>query len=250
MTGVFTAIATSAVVGGVVADKASKRGVKSAERTGAAQIAEQKEAREAARLSVDNLLGITRDDEGLIIDQGIGGQARLGLQDLLANPSAGLEEINPAASFFQEQGFRDIREGGSGGGRNVDQDLSRFQTGLTSTLVPQFQNQRFNQLFSVLGLASNAEAGQATNALTTASNIGNIQGSVGQAQQQGIQGQENAILNTLTNLNKAGGAFPNLFGQQQFSAQGAGDFLGARRPLDNFGGTQQGPFPGGANPVF
>jgi len=71
-----------------------------------------------------------------------------------------LAQINPVADFLQKEGFRQIREAGPG--RNVDRDLSEFQTGLTSTLVPQFdalnlnkrrqqsneRGQAFNELFS------------------------------------------------------------------------------------------------------
>jgi hypothetical protein len=185
---------------------------------------------------LDQLLGITRDEAGAVIDQGIGAEARGSLQNLLSDPNQSLEQINPVASFLQEQGFRKIREGGAGGGRNVDRDLSEFQTGLTSTLVPQFQNQRFNQLFNVLGLAQNAEAGQATQSLNTASNIGNLLGQGAQAQAGGILGKNQAQLGAIQNVLGAAGAFPGMFGQQ-------GDFAGASRPFDNTGLVQQqGPF--------
>lgn len=225
MSWVATAIVGSAVVGGVAQDRAAGEMSESAERTGAAQIAEQRAAREAFE---------ERTQPFLDIGLGAGEQ----LQSLLAGPNQTLEQINPVASFLQEQGFRDIREGSVG--RNPDQDLSRFQTGLTSTLVPQFQNQRFNQLFNVLGLGSNAATGQGQAALQTGANIGNIMGNVGQAQQAGIAGQANALTGTIQNVAGGLGAFPGLFNAP------SGDFAGAQRPTHGAfgtGGAQQGPIP-------
>jgi hypothetical protein len=226
MTGVATAIVGSAVVGGVVANKAAKKGAEAQTQASEAGIAEQRAAREAfeerTQPFVDIGLGVAND-----------------LTSFLDDPSAGLEQINPVANFLQQEGFRKIREGGAGGGRNVDRDLSEFQTGLTSTLVPQFQNQRFNQLFNVLGLGQNAAVGQGNAALQTGANVSNLLGNIGQAQAAGAAGQSNAITGTLQNLSGAAGAFPNLFNRP------GGDFAGAVRPPAQGGGVQQGPFSAG-----
>lgn len=227
-----TAIIGSAIVGGVSASRSASKIAKAGRKTGDAQIAEQRAAREEARELAQPF-----------VDLGVGAAADI--RSFLDDPNAGLEQINPVANFLQEQGFRSIREGGAGGGRNVDRDLSEFQTGLTSTIVPQFQQQRFNQLFNVLGIGQNAAAGQGSAALQTGANVSNILSGVGQTQAAGTQGQQNALLNTITNLSKAGGAFQQ---PQLFAPQASGDFAGAQRPIGNTGQTQQGPFP--ASGVF
>jgi len=130
----------------------------------------------------------------------IGLSAGQQLQSFLQDPNASLEQINPVASFLQEQGFRQIREGSAGGGRNPDQDLSRFQTGLTSTIVPQFQQQRFNQLFNVLGAGQNAATGQGQAALSSGANISNLLGNIGQAQAGAAQGRAASNQNVLSNV--------------------------------------------------
>lgn len=148
-----------------------------------------------------------------------------------------LAEINPVADFLQTEGFRKIREAGPG--RNVDRDLSEFQTGLTSTLVPQFdalnlgkrqqqagerqqqfneqfnlqglnlskRQQRFGELFNVLGIGSNAAAGQGTASLQTAGNIGNLLGAGAAATGAGAINKSNAITGGISNLASAAGAF-------------------------------------------
>jgi hypothetical protein len=128
------------------------------------------------------------------------------------NQLSQLEQINPIVSFLQEQGFRDIQESAAGRGKLVsggtDRDLTRFQTGLTSTIVPQLQQQRFNQLFNVLGLGANTAAGQGTAGLQTAGNIANLQGNIGAAQAQGAINQSNALTQGISNIGSALGAFP------------------------------------------
>ena len=193
---------TAAIIGGslvgssLLGAREQRRG---AERASAAQesaslagIEEQRAAREAFEERTQPFL-----DLGL--------SAGEQLQSFLQDPSAGLEQINPVASFLQEQGFRSIREGGAGGGRNVDQDLSRFQTGLTSTLVPQFQQQRFNQLFNVLGQGQNAAVGQGQAALTAGSNISNLLGNIGQAQAGAAQQRAAANQGLLSNFSNIAG---------------------------------------------
>ncbi|MBL4664271.1 MAG: hypothetical protein JKY22_12135 [Flavobacteriaceae bacterium] len=194
------ALLGSSLLGAREQRKGAQSAADAGERAGLAGIAEQRAAREAfeARTQPFLDLGLSAGEQ---------------LQGFLQDPSAGLDQINPVASFLQEQGFRQIREGGSGGGRNVDQDLSRFQTGLTSTLVPQFQQQRFNQLFNVLGLGQNAAVGQGQAALTTGGNISNLLGNIGQAQGQGAQQKAAANQGVISNIaGLAGFGFGGGFG--------------------------------------
>jgi hypothetical protein len=191
---------------------------------GLAGIEEQRAAREAFE---------ERTQPFLDIGLGAGEQ----LQSFLQDPNASLEQINPVASFLQKEGFRSIREGGAGGGRNVDRDLSEFQTGLTSTLVPQFQQQRFNQLFNVLGLGQNAAVGQGQAALQTGANVSNLLGNIGQARAGAAQQRAAANQGLISNV--AGIAGFGLGGG--FSGAPSGDFAGAARPTFQ-GQPQAGPF--------
>lgn len=121
-----------------------------------------------------------------------------------------LERINPLVSFLRDEGFNDIQEsaaaqsGLSSGG--TLKDLTRFNTQLASTVVPQLQQQRFNQLFSVLGLGSNAATGQGNAALSTASNVGNLQVGAANATAQGQIAQGQAVQQGVSDLAGAFGA--------------------------------------------
>ena len=127
----------------------------------------------------------------------------------------GLDEINPVVDFLRNEGFEQIQESAAAGGRlgagGTLKDLTQFNTDLTSTIIPQLQNQRFNQLFNTASLGANAAAGQGSAALQTATNVGNLLGQKGQAQAQGAINQSNAITGTLSGLAGAAGAFPGVF---------------------------------------
>ena len=160
----------------------------------------------------------------------IGLEAGEQLRNFLANPNASLDQINPMASFFQEQGFEDIRGSAAGGGRNPDRDLSEFQTGLTSTLVPQFQNQRFNQLFNVFGAGQNAATGQGTAALQTGGIEGNALQNIGRGRSDAAQQRGDANLNVLSNIAGIAGAASGsgMFGGGGGSGGGGSSF----NPMD------------------
>ena len=214
--GIELAIGGALLGGSLLGAREQRRGAERAssaqERASLAGIEEQRAAREAFE---------TRTQPFLDLGLSAGEQ----LQSFLQDPSAGLEQINPVASFLQEQGFSSIREGGAGGGRNVDQDLSRFQTGLTSTLVPQFQQQRFNQLFNVLGAGQNAAVGQGQAALTTGSNVSNLLGNIGQAQAGAAQQRAAANQGLLSNVSSlAGFGLGGGFGGGGGAPSGGGGF--------------------------
>lgn len=115
-----------------------------------------------------------------------------------------LREVNPLVSFLREEGFEDIQESAAAQGRlrsgGTLEDLSRFNVNLASTVAPQLQNQRFNQLFNLLNLGSGAATGQGTAALQTASNIGNLLQTQGAAQAQGAIQQGNIASQTVSDL--------------------------------------------------
>lgn len=198
--------AIGASIGGAISGSAAQREAAEAgqQATGAA-IAEQRAAREDFEARTQPFLDI-----GLA-----GGQQ---LQSFLEDPTQQLAEINPIVSFLREQGFEQIQESAAAQGRlgagGTLKDLTRFDVDLTSTVVPQLQNQRFNQLFNVASLGANVAAGQGTAALQTGANVSNLLGTAGRQEQAGILGSNQAILGGVENIGKAIGAFPNVFGGQ------------------------------------
>lgn len=145
-----------------------------------------------------------------------------GGQPLTGENASLLAQINPLVDFTRQQGFEDIQEAaaaqGSLGSGGTLRDLTTFNTQLASTIVPQLQQQRFNQLFNVLGLGANAATGQGTAGLQTASNIGNLLQSQGAARAAGQLGQGQAAGNTLSDL-------AGIFGARQGGAFGGFNFL-------------------------
>jgi len=205
---VAAAVVGAAVVGGVVSSRAAKKGAKAQTQAAETASAEQREARLAfeERTEPFRQAGLVSAEQ---------------LTSFLEDPTQQLAEINPIVDFLRQQGFEQIQESAAAQGRlgagGTLQDLTRFNTQLGATIVPQLQNQRFNQLFNVAGLGANVAAGQGTAGLQTASNIGNLAVGAGQAQAAGITGQAQAITGGLQNIAGAAGAFPNLFGQQQLT---------------------------------
>ncbi len=124
-----------------------------------------------------------------------------------------LEEVNPLVSFMRDEGFQDIQESAAARGQlrsgGTLENLTEFNNNLAATVVPQLQNQRFNQLFNMLGLGANTAAGQGNAALSTANNVTGLLGNIGSAQAAGsiAQGQNNA--NTINDLAGALGYFQN-----------------------------------------
>lgn len=198
MSWVATAVVGSAVVGGVVATQSADKQASSVEKANKRSIA----AGEAADLRAQEIRQPFAD---------VGLEAAEDIRALRADPMAGLEEINPVVDFLRKEGFEDIQESAAAGGRlgagGTLKDLTQFNTDLTATIVPQLQNQKFNQLFNLLGLGSNAAAGQATGTQSTAVNTQNLLQSSGIAQGNAAVNRSNAITDTLSQIPKAIGAF-------------------------------------------
>lgn len=203
MTGVATAVVAGAVIGGVVQSRSASKAAKAQERAAEGAIGEQQAARESFEERTEPFR-----------EAGLVGAEQL--TSFLQDPTQQLEEINPIVSFLRDQGFEQIQESAAASGRlgagGTLKDLTTFNTQLGTTIVPQLQNQRFNQLFNVASLGANVAAGQGTAGLQTASNIGNLQGNIGAAQAGGAFGQANAITGGIQNVAAGFGAFPNLFG--------------------------------------
>ena len=197
---VGAAVAAVAVVGGVIQSQAAGEAAEVQAEAGEAGIAEQRAARESFEQRTERFreLGLLGAEQ---------------LTGFLEDPFQQLEEINPLVNFLRDQGFEAIQETAAAKGRlgagGTTRDLAEFNTNLAATIVPQLQNQRFNQLFNVAGLGANVAAGQGTAGLQTATNISNLLGNIGASQAAGIQGQAGAITGTLQNVAGAFGAFPS-----------------------------------------
>ena len=200
---VAAAVVGSAVVGGVVASKAAGKAASAQEQAAETGVEEQR----AARLAFEERTEPFRQI-------GLAGGEQL--TSFLQDPLQQLEQINPIVGFLRDQGFEQIQESAAARGRlgagGTLQDLTQFNLDLASTVAPQLQNQRFNQLFNVSQLGANVAAGQGTAGLQTATNVSNLLGNVGAAQAGGALGQAQAITGGLQNIAGAAGAFPNLFG--------------------------------------
>lgn len=148
---------------------------------------------------------------GIEIPESLGG--------LSASPTS-TPSRSPLFDFLQKEGFEDIQESAAAGSflrsDGTLQNLERFSQGLASQqqlLDDQRRAQRFDQLFGLLGLGSNAATGQGTAGLQTAQNLGNIINQSGLAQAQGIQGSGQALQNFI-------GDATGVLGLQQSGALG------------------------------
>ena len=184
-------VAGAIVVGAVVQSESSKSSSRRQARGNNNAIAEQRAAREqmVELLAPFRELGVDSMEE---------------LRELLFNPTAGLDEINPIVSILRDQGFESIQESAAAGGRlgagGTLKDLTQFNSDLTTTVIPQLQNQRFNQLFNVVSMGQNAAAGQGTGILNTANNISNLQSDIGRIKGDEAINQSNIFTNALGNF--------------------------------------------------
>ncbi|MBL4651263.1 MAG: hypothetical protein JKY53_00150 [Flavobacteriales bacterium] len=192
------AIAGAAIVGGVVQSNAASDAADAQVDASFLQVQEAEDARNQLVEILDPFVNIGVD-------------AGEQIQNLLADPTQDLERINPVVSFLRDQGFEAIQESAAAGGRlgagGTLQDLTQFNTELASTVVPQLQNQRFNQLFNLLTVGESAAARTGTGLLQSSETVGNLLGNVGNIRAQESFNQSNAITGGISNAAAAFGAF-------------------------------------------
>lgn len=196
---------------GKASDRATEAGVRSQE----AAIAEERAARQSFenRIRPFEQLGLSVRDP-LLSSIGIGPNAyrapeAINLGNLPAMPEAfnAKDLNNPVLDFLQKEGFRGINEGAAGGGRNPDRDLADYRAGLLTTVAPQLQQQRFNQMTSLRNQALAEQSGLRQDALSeNQQRINNLlevlgigQSSAVGAGNAGIQ-SANQISSALTNI--------------------------------------------------
>ena len=138
---------------------------------------------------------------------------------------------------MRDEGFEDIQESAAARGRlgagGTLKDLTELNTNLAATVVPQLQQQRFNQLFSLLGLGESAAVGAGAAGINTAGNIGQFLMAGGNAQAQNAINQGQIGANLVSDLTgtfgaQRGGAFEsggpgfNVLNQSQNQTPGGG----------------------------
>ncbi len=224
VTGTVAALGGGSLISGVIQGRSAKRAARAQERA----------AQQAADVQREALESFERRTQPFAE---AGGAAINPLLNLLGISPTGeavqpqtIAEINPLVDFLRQEGFEDIQESaaarGALGSGGTLRDLTRFNTQLASTIAPQLQQQRFGQLFNLVGLGSNAAAGQGTAGLQTAGNIGNLLQSGGAARAGGILGQGQAITNTIGDIAGIAGGFQGgLFGQPGGAPVGGFNFL-------------------------
>jgi len=192
-------VAGAVVVGSVIQSRSASSASRRQQAGDNAAIDEQRAARE----QFTELLAPFRE---------FGLESMEGLRELLFNPEAGLEQIAPVVDFLRREGFEDIQESAAAGGRlgagGTLKDLTQFNTDLTSTIIPQLQNQRFNQLFNVLSLGQNAAAGTGTGILNTANNISGFQSNIGRTRGDESINRSNALTTGISNFAQLIGSQP------------------------------------------
>lgn len=212
--------------------KAAERSSADRERQGERAIGEQERAREFVKERTDPFRDI-----GLTAGASI-------MQDLgIAIPES-LQEYAPKTQtrdtslfdFLRDRGSSAIEESAAAQGRlrsgGTLQDLSEFNTNVAA----QVQNQKFNQLFNLLGLGSNATSAQSTATLSTAGNIGNIAQGIGESRAAGHSQRADAISGGAESISGALG-----YGSGGYSGMLQGFMGGSSYPSSSYNTTGRAP---------
>lgn len=211
MSGVATAIVGAAVVGGVVANQASKRAAKSQKNAANAGIAETRDQFD----QIQTLLApyVKAGNEGTDAQRALLG---------LAGPQAQTDAVKGIETSSQFQALAKSGEdailqnasatGGLRGG-NAQGALGQFRPQLLNTLI----NQRFAQLGDLASRGQASAAGQAALQGQNAGQIAQLLGNVGQAQAGAALGQGAAISGAVNGIGTAAA----IYGSSQPAAGGA-----------------------------
>lgn len=133
--------------------------------------------------------------------------------DLEPFRSAGGAALNPLIDFVSKgpesdlertEGFTQIQNSAAAGGKLRSGGTLKELTRFNSMLNQRNRGQRFNELFNLATLGSNAASGQATATLGTADRVGETLTGQGNATAAGKIGSANASRNTLFSLLELG----------------------------------------------
>lgn len=130
-------------------------------------------------------------------------------EDLQPFRDAGGAALNPLRDFVlggpeteleRTEGFTAIQNSAAAGGKLRSGGTLKALTEFNNMLNSRNRNMRFNELFNLATLGSNAAARQSTNTLNTASQVGDYTTQGGNARAAGTVGGINALNNGLENF--------------------------------------------------
>ncbi|WP_394651405.1 hypothetical protein [uncultured Acinetobacter sp.] len=205
------AAAAVTMVGGALASRAQSKAAKSA---AAAQTEASQAAIDEQRRQFDMVQELMKPyvNAGT---QGLSGQSDLLGLNGADKQQAAIDAINNSAAMntYVQQGENALLQNASatGGlrGGNTQSALAQFRPQLLNQLV----NQQYQNLGGLTSLGQNAAAGVGNAGMQTANNIGNLLGSIGQAQAGSALAQGQARVNM---INTASGALNNMIGSMSF----------------------------------
>ncbi|WP_288384600.1 hypothetical protein [uncultured Acinetobacter sp.] len=205
------AVAAATVVGGVLSSRAQSKAASSAAQ---AQTEASQAAIDEQRRQFDAVQELMKPyvNAGT---QGLSGQSDLLGLNGADKQQAAIDAINNSAAMktYVQQGENALLQNASatGGlrGGNTQSALAQFRPQLLNQLV----NQQYQNLGGLTSIGQNAAAGVGNAGMQTANNIGNLLGSIGQAQAGNALAQGQASANM---WNSVTGALGNLAGASAF----------------------------------
>ena len=147
-------------------------------------------------------------DRALDITEAAGLRAEARLEPFASTGVGVLDDLSAAAregpdeDFERSELFREIQNSAAARGKLHSGGTLTALLDRGKALDARFSRQRFNQLFNVASLGSNAAAGQATGILNTAENLSEINIGRGDALAAGLIGKKNAIRGTLFDVGR------------------------------------------------
>jgi hypothetical protein len=269
MSGIATAIITSAVIGGVVASSSASKGAKASQAAANTQAAAQGQAIDEQRRQFDSIQELLKpyvqagkpDLTQPYVQAGPGAlQAMQGLAGLrgAGEQQAAINQIQQGAQFQElaRQGEQGILQNASatGGlrGGNVQAALAQFRPALLNQLI-ESQYGKLAGLTTLgstsaqnlLGVGQSSAAGTAAAGQQSAQNIGNLMVGQGQAQAAGQIGAANAYAQGAAGITGAiGGGVQNYMLMQQLNKPTITSGLGTGGFYGDYGAAQQAYGPG------
>jgi hypothetical protein len=123
-----------------------------------------------------------------------------GLGADIVNPLLDFVKGGPETDLERTEGFGAIQKSAAAGGKLNAGGTLRDLVGFNNMLNERNRGNRFNELFNLAVLGSNAASGQATAAQNTGRNISDIMLGQGNAQAAGIIGKGNAARDTISGI--------------------------------------------------
>lgn len=206
-----TAVIGSAVVGGVVQNKASKRAAAAQTEAADKGIEEQRRQFNAVR----KLLApyVEAGDASLIQQMALGGMSGAKAQREAISAIEGGQEFQALTQQGEEAIFQGASATGGLRGGNTQAALAQFRPQVLSSLI----NQQYSRLGGMTALGQQSAAGVGTAGMQTGQNIANLYGQQGAAAAGSALASGQAFGNVMGSIGQyaggvSAGVFPNPFG--------------------------------------